>query len=614
MARRVTWGTPGRSLHYIFPRGRWAFLLPALAVGGGIAALLLLSNAVGLRTPVEPGSVISQHQPIEARCQECHAGFKGASNLRCQRCHDPAGAGRLTNNVHVLFGSRDAKKAAQAPNLPCADCHVDHRGRANRLQHVDEAHCATCHFRSISGHPEFAVLRTKSLGLPGIKFPHDRHMEEFKKKQGLSEKESCLKCHEPQSATRGRDMQPIVFDKHCASCHAKDDSVGIIDPVTLEDVVAPADLESQGFRGAWSPEEFQISRGKISKATVPHQDEWVLLNLRKLRREIDPEGYATERGTLLARLSQLQRRLALATPLAGLDLESLKARQTTVESEIKGADMRLAAQSGAVGPGRGLGRLDDILAVVSATGDAAAKTEAEKLKSQATALQDALPTALSPDDVDARRRELLAALDAVEAADPALRPRAEDLRRRLLALSAGENGADIMGRVKQQRLSDRERLLDEIDLRQSGIEPPSSIALLATEQRMIKDAIAETRIKLDEISNGPRAKPSLTADEKARKQESLDVLTAPCQKCHIVKNAAFSRVVPAQGVMTRATFVHVPHLLQAECSRCHAGIEKSKLSSDLVFKGIDSCRECHRPRAVISECQACHNYHPPAVP
>ena len=32
MARRVTWGTPGRSSHYIFPRGKWAFLLPAISV------------------------------------------------------------------------------------------------------------------------------------------------------------------------------------------------------------------------------------------------------------------------------------------------------------------------------------------------------------------------------------------------------------------------------------------------------------------------------------------------------------------------------------------------------------------------------------------------------
>ena len=66
----------------------------------------------------------------------------------------------------------------------------------------------------------------------------------------------------------------------------------IIDPITLEDVVAPADLEAQGFRGGWSPDEFQISRGKISKSAVAHQDEWVLFNLRKLRKEIDPEGYA----------------------------------------------------------------------------------------------------------------------------------------------------------------------------------------------------------------------------------------------------------------------------------------------------------------------------------
>ena len=78
----------------------------------------------------------------------------------------------------------------------------------------------------------------------------------------------------------------------------------------------------------------------------------MLVNLRKLRRELDPEGFAAERGALLARQSQLHRRLALSAPLAGLGIDELKAREAALENEIKGVLARIAAQTGAVGPDR----------------------------------------------------------------------------------------------------------------------------------------------------------------------------------------------------------------------------------------------------------------------
>jgi hypothetical protein len=73
-------------------------------------------------------------------------------------------------------------------------------------------------------------------------------------------------------------------------------------------------------------------------------------------------------------------------------------------------------------------------------------------------------------------------------------------------------------------------------------------------------------------------------------------------------------VVPAQRVLVRSTFVHGPHLLQAECSRCHAGVEASKKSSDLNFEGVASCQECHQPSRVKDDCGSCHKYHPPVAP
>lgn len=611
MARLVRWGTPGRSDHYPPLRPKWGFLKPALVLGAVALVGLLLFWAVGLRGPVAPGSVISQHANFETRCEECHSARSGVADVRCQRCHDPSGAGRLTNAAHVLFGSGDPKKAAAAPKVDCARCHVDHRGRASAMTRIDQGHCNQCHFRSFAGHPEFAVLRNKSTESPGIAFPHDKHVSEFAK-QNVSERESCVKCHEPSS--KGRDLEPIAFDRHCASCHAKDGSVGSVEPIPQADVLAPEALVAKGqvnFKLA----DFETSRGRINKTVLHHKDDWVLENLRKMRREVDPEGFAAERGALLARESQLRRRLALSTPLAGLDMESLKAREAALENEIKGVEARIAAQAGGVGPAGGLSRLDEVVRIAGLTKDAAAQGDVDQLRAALPGLKAgaAVGAVLPADDHEARKRELLGLLDAVEAADPALKPRAEDLRRRLLALSPGEAGVEMLKRVRDQRTAERARVRDEIVLRQAGVAPPPE-ALLVADQRAIRDALDETQRKLREIGETSPSAPPLAGEAKSARLAALGVLTAACQKCHIVDGPAMLPVRPASHTLVRATFVHAPHLLQAACLRCHGGVEKSKEATALNFKGVESCRECHRPRSVRQDCQSCHRYHPQAMP
>src|SRR6266702_3799391 len=293
MARQVRWGTPGKSDHYPPLRKQWGFLGPALVLGG---------------------------------------------------------AARLNNAAHVLFGSGDPKKAAAAPRVDCARCHIDHHGRRAPITRVDEGHCRQCHFRSFSAHPQFAVLRNHSTEAPGIEFPHDKHVAEFAK-QGVAEKDSCLKCHE--SSGGGRDLVAISFEQHCASCHAKEGSAGMVEPIAQAELIAPDVLAAQG-QVNFRLDEFETSRGRVNKTFVRHKDDWVLANLRKMRREVDPEGYAAERGALLARQSQLLRKLSLSAPLAGLDAEGLKVREAALDSEIKGAEARIAAQGGGADPPAGL--------------------------------------------------------------------------------------------------------------------------------------------------------------------------------------------------------------------------------------------------------------------
>lgn len=625
MARQVTWGTPGLSKHYLIPRKAYVLIVIALFLAAGLAVLLFGAQIVGLRGALAPGSVISAHAPIEPRCEECHAPRSGASNPRCQRCHDASGAGRLSNGTHVLFGSGDPRKAAAAPNLYCASCHVEHRGRRARLKRVNEVQCVSCHFRGMRSHPEFAVLRAKAAEAPGLKYPHDCHVRELVKKGACKESAfdpgapaaaaTCIRCHEP--APTGRDLVPISFDKHCASCHLKDGSVGSMDPVPQEDALPPDAIKAMGVQADWlrRGDEFQVNRGKVTKSVLRHEDEWVIFNAWKLRRELDPDGYARERGVLQARLNQLQRRLALAVPLAELDTEALKAREAGLRQEIQGLERRIAGQSKALDPAGGLTRLEEALAAVAATGDEKAKADVESIRSRAAGLnaKPIPPVALPAEAYEDRRKELLSALDAVEAVDGPLKPRAEDLRRRILALAPSAAGADLLPRVRDQRQADLQRVQDELRLRAAGLSSPRT-SLLAADRSIVSAALVTVQEQLQRMSEGPPAPASLTPEEKERKKSSLEALLSACSKCHPTESGSLGKVSAARPVLVRSTFVHAPHLLQADCSRCHAGVEKSKLSKDLNFRGIASCRECHGSGRAKQDCQSCHRYHPPVAP
>jgi hypothetical protein len=70
----------------------------------------------------------------------------------------------------------------------------------------------------------------------------------------------------------------------------------------------------------------------------------------------------------------------------------------------------------------------------------------------------------------------------------------------------------------------------------------------------------------------------------------------------------------ARHVLTGAAFVHAPHLLYADCARCHASVAQSSAAEELHLEGIQTCRGCHGgSEGVREDCQNCHRYHPKAA-
>jgi hypothetical protein len=508
----------------------------------------------------------------------------------------------------VLFGSGNPARAAAAPDLSCASCHVEHRGARARLGAVDQAQCASCHFQSFPGHPEFAVLRTATVEVPGLQFGHERHIAEVRKvRKVATAAQTCGQCH---AKSANRDFEPLSFDRHCAACHSKEGSVGGVDPVPLTDVVDLEGLRAAGAQGAAElrAEDFETSRGKIARPFVRHRDPWVAFNLGLLRGQLDPAGVAAERALLQARQARLERRLAGAAPVASLARADHEARAAGLASELAGAEARLSESAQAVDPGAGLERLAEVARALGS--DPSAASEIEKA-GQSARDGGGPPGALGREEFAARRDELLALLESVEATDPALKPRVEDLRRRLVALPAGESPTAVLVRVRDQRRAALARIQDELRLRAEGVGPPQE-SLLDAEARAIERSLAEVQAALARL---PASAPAPVAGEEAeRKKQTAEVLAAACVKCHVAQGARLLPVKAARPVLFRARFLHEPHVLQADCAKCHAGIEKSRVSKDLHLQGVQSCRECHRARRASQDCQTCHRYHPPALP
>jgi hypothetical protein len=367
--------------------------------------------------------------------------------------------------------------------------------------------------------------------------------------------------------------------------------------VAPEDVITPSDIS-----------EFQTTGGRIVKTLVVHRDPWVVGSVARLRWQVDPEGAAAERGALEARASVLRRRLSRASPLAGLDQAALEARDEALAAEIAGLEARRGIGA-AAGAQAALGQVRAVADAAAGAGAGEAERAARELVVRALALgQGAIePQALEPLEHDARRLELLMALDDIAAVSPELRLRAEDLRRRVLALRPGDTSAAVVARALAERRAERGRVLDELTLRRSGVVPPQA-SLLARERRALEDELAATTARLEELGAPPRERAA--ADAARDPKASFAALVVRCMPCHRPEAGTFGAPPAVETVFTRAAFAHGPHLGQAACATCHAGVELAEGSEASHLPAIVRCRECHAPGRVLSSCQQCHRYHP----
>jgi hypothetical protein len=203
------------------------------------SALLSLSFWPRVHFLYQAGPVSAAHASFNEDCAKCHSeSFQTVKRLwsgdqvrsvedsACTSCHP---------------GPPHHEESAR-PDLQCAECHQEHRGRA-KLADVADGYCTSCHadqqtknnahryHKSIStfaDHP-FDKWRPGAGDMidPGqIKFNHHVHLNPegvLLPNQG-KEKLDCSSCH--QSDDAGRYMRKINYYEHCRRCHPLSVSVG----------------------------------------------------------------------------------------------------------------------------------------------------------------------------------------------------------------------------------------------------------------------------------------------------------------------------------------------------------------------------------------------------
>jgi hypothetical protein len=520
-------------------------------------------------------------------------------------------------------------------------CHHEHRGRRFELTTADDRACAVCHHTdtpSLARHVEFAIVRNGATPSRGLKMSHDRHVREAlarmlgkesakaltpaENSKGLTGEalsRTCETCHLPTAGLAG--FEPISFDRHCATCHLEDGSVGSTGPVRATDVSIPAPLPVAGF---------EIKDGTVVKTAVSHADPWVLFNLARIRREVDPSGYMGERARLVEALDAAAR-AARSFSLARVSDAQLKEYLPELRSGIATLKGRLAlAKSGAAAD---LAALGETVARFEAVRSAATgqslfeKAMADRLD---RAFRAALPpgevSALSPDEGSVMRAQLQDALHALSPKpglpnDVLLTRRVEELRRRVLAWQPGRKGTGDLEALLAERQREKERLEDEARYRSRQSSAPS-VALAGSsfvERAAIDRRALDASRRLEAlaaIDALPLPLPD-PAEQKA-KMKSARFLLVPCRKCHETETASLATLAIDLPVMPLAAFDHKAHAGFLPCGVCHArvgrGVLRSHRATDVLVPGVATCRRCHAPAEARSECTTCHRFHPADYP
>jgi hypothetical protein len=222
----------------------------------------------------QAGPLSAGHSLFNNDCGKCHVGNLQTLNRLVR--FDPT-IHSVPDSACLSCHAAQAHNTKMAEQTACVSCHREHHG-LKRLVQVADAACTNCHgnlsaalapgqtttFRDVArwaDHPTFAHRWEGAPGDPGtVAFNHAAHLDPTgipvlhdPAGKGGEDRRSrrkvlqCKDCHAPDEA--GRQMKPIRYDAHCASCH----------PLT---VTLPIKADAEAARQALT---------RFSHTPAPHQ-------------------------------------------------------------------------------------------------------------------------------------------------------------------------------------------------------------------------------------------------------------------------------------------------------------------------------------------------------
>ncbi|MDX1501364.1 MAG: cytochrome c3 family protein, partial [Thermoanaerobaculia bacterium] len=378
-------------------------LLIASAAAAVLVAVLLWGDRRGYGWLMTSGPVSSAHAAFETACESCHIRGGEVADERCSTCHERFGGtvAIYSFDAHYLHGTRDLDRlaSAEADELPCRSCHVEHRGRRGTVSAVADARCRNCHELASfdSDHPEFDFAADSMQDDGALRFPHVLHVREALRADPVLDLEaSCLTCHEPRAD--GAGFGPLDFDRHCRACHLPpstgtprlpiDEGPGGRPGVVPWETIVRQAAPGRAPLVAGGPEAFRLTPGnRLEKRPVVHADPWILENLRRLRLRLYAAGALADllpAGGELATACDVEAEEIYAEALANLraaaasmgerpepeiqaDLRRIRAALARLAERVRDptTPLDLAAFDVAPGPSVGALRASEIEAVIA---------------------------------------------------------------------------------------------------------------------------------------------------------------------------------------------------------------------------------------------------------
>jgi hypothetical protein len=210
---------------WLFWRKRLSWILPVAALAISIPLVL---GVGGAKKAFSNGPVSRAHAIFGDRCENCHSrSFSSVPDEACLKCHD--GPAHPAKSIDM---------AKPNEKLPCAQCHVEHRG-VTRLAEVGDLNCTNCHselekhgkgvhLKSVAitsfspkHHPEFSPAGR--IDARPLKLNHAKHMQLLAKDYpNLKLPMRCSDCHATDPNSAKGDLLPVTFELNCRQCHQRE--------------------------------------------------------------------------------------------------------------------------------------------------------------------------------------------------------------------------------------------------------------------------------------------------------------------------------------------------------------------------------------------------------